>query len=586
MAKETSRPAETPYTVVARRYRPQQFADLVGQEAVARALVNALESHRVAHAYLFTGSRGVGKTSAARILAKALNCIEGPTSTPCDRCSICQSISRGEDIDVLEIDGASNRGIDEIRAIRQNISTRPSRARTKIYIVDEVHMLTPPAFNALLKTLEEPPTHVKFIFATTEVQKIPITILSRCQRFDFAGIRSSQIVQCLQAIVRAEGVQAETAALQVVARRAGGSMRDAQSLLDQLLAFAGEQLTLDTVHQLLGTATDERVSTLAGVILAHDAKQTIQLLHRCVDEGLQLGELLDQLIEYWRGLMLLHCAGNEGLELSIPDGVRQQRQQQATQLSLDTILAGLDILTLSKARLRSSSHAQVLLEMALIRLCRLEELLALPQLLQALQASERSVPTAVAGRGVTEATGSVTPEKKTSIEVSNRLTDAHNGNSMPTSEQTVAPARFSPTELPTAWEQMRQRLPGIFASQLACANLPAIIGPNLLEIRFPSEYTGAYDFCNEPEKIARISQVIQSITGQGWQVRLSLQRSLDPEASSSERFPTAVLPLPANPSEAVDPRQVPMIQRAMDVLEAQLLRCDPHFGSRDRGEPA
>ena len=194
------------YTVLARRYRPQQFSDLVGQEPVARALVNALKSNRVAHAYLFTGARGVGKTSTARILAKALNCEKGPTATPCNACDRCQSIASGDDVDVLEIDGASNRGIDEVREIRGNVQYRPSRSRFKIYIVDEVHMLTPPAFNALLKTLEEPPPHVKFIFATTEVQKIPLTILSRCQRFDFAGIGTTQIVGRLREVVKQEGM--------------------------------------------------------------------------------------------------------------------------------------------------------------------------------------------------------------------------------------------------------------------------------------------------------------------------------------------------------------------------------------------
>src|SRR5919198_2214932 len=198
-------PAAKGYTVLARRYRPQQFRDLVGQEPVAQALVNALESNRVAHAYLFTGARGVGKTSTARILAKALNCVRGPTATPCDECEICQSIASGEDVDVLEIDGASNRGIDEVREIRQNVQYRPSRTRYKIYIIDEVHMLTPPAFNALLKTLEEPPPHVKFIFATTEAQRIPVTILSRCQRFDFPGIGTPRIVERLRQVVAGEG---------------------------------------------------------------------------------------------------------------------------------------------------------------------------------------------------------------------------------------------------------------------------------------------------------------------------------------------------------------------------------------------
>src|SRR5439155_14284543 len=193
------------YTVLARRYRPQKFKDIIGQEHVAQALTNAIQSNRIAHAYLFTGARGVGKTSTARILAKALNCVKGPTPTPCDECGNCQSIATGDDIDVLEIDAASNRGIDEVREIRSNVRSRPSgRSRYKIYIIDEVHMLTREAFNALLKTLEEPPPHVKFIFATTEVQKIPVTILSRCQRFDFAGISTGRIVERLREVVKAE----------------------------------------------------------------------------------------------------------------------------------------------------------------------------------------------------------------------------------------------------------------------------------------------------------------------------------------------------------------------------------------------
>jgi DNA polymerase-3 subunit gamma/tau len=374
------------YTVLARRYRPQQFADLVGQEPIAQALVNALQSNRVAHAYLFTGARGVGKTSTARILAKALNCARGPTATPCDACEICQSIAAGEDIDVLEIDGASNRGIDEVREIRQNVQYRPSRSRYKIYIVDEVHMLTPQAFNALLKTLEEPPEHVKFIFATTEVQKIPITILSRCQRFDFGGIGTARIVERLRGLVRGEGMQADDEALELVARRAGGSMRDAQSLLDQLLAFGGDHLSSEQVHKLLGTAHDDRVQALASAVLERDPKQALTLFGQAMDEGLQSGELLDQLLDYWRDLMVVHCAGSEARDLSIASRHRETLSRQAEALKLDTILAGLDILSTTKARLRTSSHGRVLLEMALVRLGRLDDLESLSQLAEWLRA--------------------------------------------------------------------------------------------------------------------------------------------------------------------------------------------------------
>src|ERR1700722_14758977 len=215
---DAAAPPTPDYTVLARRYRPQQFSDLVGQEAVAQALINALESGRVAHAYLFTGTRGVGKTSAARILAKALNCEKGPTPKPCDQCANCKAIAAGDDQDVLEIDGASNNGVDHIRELRQNVQYKPNRSRYRIYIIDEVHMLSTPAFNALLKTLEEPPAHVKFIFATTEANDVPITVRSRCQRFDFGGISMPRIVERLKQIVKTEKKEADDEALELVAR--------------------------------------------------------------------------------------------------------------------------------------------------------------------------------------------------------------------------------------------------------------------------------------------------------------------------------------------------------------------------------
>ena len=346
MAKQKP-PADETYTVLARRYRPQTFSELVGQEAVARALVNALKGNRVAHAYLFTGARGVGKTSAARILAKALNCEKGPTPTPCNVCTNCVSITSGDDVDVIEIDGASNNSVEDA-ALRSNIGTHTTRSRYKIYIIDEVHMLSKSAFNALLKTLEEPPPHVKFIFATTEVQKIPITILSRCQRFDFSGIPTDRILAQLKMIAEREGMPADDEALELVARRGGGSMRDAESLLDQLLAFGGDRLTADQVRQLLGLAGDDRVLALAEAVVAKDAGQALALLDETVQGGLQMGELVDQLAAYWRDLMVIHCAGDQARDLSVPSRRRPDLERQAKALTLDAVLAGLDVLSATR----------------------------------------------------------------------------------------------------------------------------------------------------------------------------------------------------------------------------------------------
>ena len=299
----TATPNAGEYVVVARRYRPQSFDQLIGQSQVTQALENAIRTNRVGHAYLFTGARGVGKTSAARILAKALNCEQGPTITPCQTCDICQSVAAGSDVDVIEIDGASNRGIDEIRQLRSSIGVRPSRARSKIYIIDEVHMLTKEAFNALLKTLEEPPEHVKFVFCTTDPEKIPITVLSRCQRFDFAPIGIEAIVARLQEIVTAEGAVAGTEALELLARKASGSMRDSQSLLEQLLSFGGDDITTGSVHAMLGTADAAIVTELVAALQRRDAATALTQLDQAIASGVDVGQLAEQLVGYLRDVM-------------------------------------------------------------------------------------------------------------------------------------------------------------------------------------------------------------------------------------------------------------------------------------------
>ena len=362
------------YSVIARRYRPQLFDELVGQEHVARALQQAITSDRVGHAYLFTGARGVGKTSAARILAKALNCIHGPTPTPCNECDACRRMSTGDDMDVLEIDGASNNTVDEVRELRQNVAVRPSRARYKIYIIDEVHMLSKSAFNALLKTLEEPPEHVKFIFATTEPQKIPITILSRCQRFDFAGISSTAIQARLAQIAAAEGVQIEPAALQILSSRAAGSMRDSQSLLEQLLAVGDGRITAATVNELLGIAPAERLSELVSRLANRDAAEALAELDATLASGVEVGLLLDQLVGFFRDVMTtaVGCSADQML-YALPSQAGEVADV-GRQLGLSTILAISQVLDQTAARMRVSMHGRTLVEMAIVRICQLGEL--------------------------------------------------------------------------------------------------------------------------------------------------------------------------------------------------------------------
>jgi DNA polymerase-3 subunit gamma/tau len=574
-------PADTGYTVLARRYRPQTFADLVGQEPVAQALTNALQSGRVAHAYLFTGARGVGKTSTARILAKALNCEKGPTATPCNVCETCRSIAAGDDVDVLEIDGASNRGIDEVREIRQNVQFRPTRSRFKIYIVDEVHMLTGPAFNALLKTLEEPPSHVKFIFATTEVQKIPITILSRCQRFDFAGISTARIVACLRQVVAGEGLQAEDEALELVARRAGGSMRDAQSLLDQLLAFGENQLTAAHVHRLLGTADEDRVAELAAAVLARDGKQALALLAKSADEGVQAGEILDQLIEYWRDLMVACAAGVEGPTLGVTGRHREALKERAAQVKLDTVLAGLDILVSAKARARGSNHGRVLLEMALVRLSRLEDLVPLSQLAQLLGPAQdgggarTASPRPAAHAPAAGASAAQAP--RVTLPPESAKKKERNGSETSVNTPQLA---LTPESLPQLWPQVLEQVGLFLANHLRKAHSIAILGPNTLALHFASSYNHSYERCQEPAQVSAVEQVLQRLTGQVWKARMEMtsgepgpSASLAPGAEDTE---TSLARARREKEEAL---QAPLLKRAVEVLGAQYVNHDPGFSA-------
>ncbi len=391
------------YRVVALKYRPQTFEALIGQGHIATALSNAIIQSRVGHAYLFTGARGVGKTSSARIFAKCLNCVAGPTTTPCGKCDVCETVSTGEDVDVLEIDGASNRGIDEIRSLRSNAAIRPSRARYKIYIIDEVHMLTMQAFNALLKTLEEPPAHVKFIFCTTDPQKIPITVLSRCQRYDFSPVQTHEIAHSLRQIAEQEGVQADEQALALLARRANGSMRDSQSLLEQLFSFCDSEITVAHVHQLLGTADIGRIGEMAAAMVAHDSTTTLNLIQQACNDGVSAGQLAEQLLGYFRDAMavkvncgldaLLTCTQSELPALTTIGG----------QIGLETILSIVQLLDSAIVKMQSSLHARTLVEVAAIRICNLENLESISDLVRQLSAASAT------GAAVTRSHAPATP---------------------------------------------------------------------------------------------------------------------------------------------------------------------------------
>lgn len=376
------------YLVLARKWRPQTFQDLIGQEHVCRTLQNAIASGRVAHAFLFTGARGVGKTSAARILAKALQCEAGPAAEPCNECPACLEITSGNSVDVIEIDGASNTGVEDIRELRENIKYLPSRCRFKIFIIDEVHMLSTSAFNALLKTLEEPPSHVKFIFATTEPHKVPVTILSRCQRFDFKRIPLPRIVGLLRRIVDAEQVVVGDASLTAIARKGDGSMRDSLSTLDQVLAFCGDQVGDDEVISLLGVVDRRLLLEASRAVFARDCSACLDIVARVDSFGSNMRHFCQELIEHFRNLAVLKVAANPAEILDLAEVEMAEVREQAASAALGDIQRHLAILLKAEGEMAFSGFTRLILEMALIRMCTLLPVVPVDELIERLKTLE------------------------------------------------------------------------------------------------------------------------------------------------------------------------------------------------------
>jgi DNA polymerase-3 subunit gamma/tau len=604
------------YVVIARRYRPQRFDELIGQEHVARALEAAITSGRIGHAFLFTGARGTGKTSTARILAKALNCVHGPTPRPCNECDICRSISTGDDVDALEIDGASNRRIDEIRQLRQNVNIRPSRARFKVYIIDEVHMLTNEAFNALLKTLEEPPEHVKFIFCTTEPDDIPITILSRCQRFDFAGVDMAAIAKRLGQICRMEGVEAEPDALMLLARRAAGSMRDSQSLLEQLLAFGNQRITVQDVHEMLGTASAARVSQMVRHFANRDTAGALAELEAAVREGVDVGQLLEQLLAYCRDLMItLAGCPRETLLYTSPDE-HGDVMEMARQLGMETILAIMQIIDQTAARLRYSVHTRALAELALVRICTLENVDAISGLVAELRgaakpAGAKREPSPVVRSSGAESASTAAPAKKKWQEIDSAHGDAPPApqigiavrdassvqqplvrQSAPATELSSEEKRaaialsakswatLTAKDLVDAWETALANVGGMLAEYARGATIsmtstdapPASDtsrSPGQVVATFSSQYNFGTQYCERAENRARLEQAVGESLG--CPIRLVFVIESEREATTTVSTLAESRRTAPTRQRISEKSQHPLVRRAVDLFDARVV---------------
>ncbi len=424
-----------PYRVLARAYRSATFDEVVGQEVAATTLKNAIKSGRVHHGYLFTGTRGVGKTSMARILAKALNCLafDAPTPTPCCKCESCKAVAEGQDIDVVEIDAASNTGVDNIRELRSNATLRPARARFKVYIIDEVHMLSTGAFNALLKTLEEPPSHVKFILATTEVQKVPATIVSRCQRFDFRAIDTEAMAAHLAKVAAAEQVQTDDGVLRRVARLANGSMRDALSLLDQLLSYDPKHLTSAIVDEVLPPPHDELSAAVIGCVAERDAAGALRALDHALQTGRTVDRFCDNLIEHVRTLMLLRVCGSDTDLVDVSATMRAALAAQAEKFDAPTYVYMVALLEELRRNVKFSGAARALADAAVVRLAMSHQFTDIGALLGQLQG----------GDGATSKPPSADVKKNAAPESARREPPLSTASSGPTAVERPGPRRSS-----------------------------------------------------------------------------------------------------------------------------------------------
>lgn len=540
-----------------RKWRSQTFETVIGQEHVALTLRNALRDGRMSHAYLFTGPRGTGKTSTARILAKAINCLhESPAQRPCNSCAICTAINEGRLLDLIEIDAASNRGIDEIRDLREKIQFRPNEARYKVYIIDEVHMLTKEAFNALLKTLEEPPAHAVFVLATTEPDRVPETVRSRCQRFDFRRIPTAEIVEHLSHMVQSEGGKAESEALVAIARRSTGSMRDAISLLDQLLSYGDETLTLARVEAVLGLVNQGTIGALVDHMAEGNTGEGLALLNRLVAEGVELGQLVDQVVAYLRGVMLVRIAKSPDL-LDLPQDVRSQMARQAQRISTPVLLAAVREWTEARGALRDQVPGvpQLPLEIAFLRSAPTETATAVsvaaaaaaPAAPPATAATAAAPAEAMAAGPTTGASGPARPAAETAARRTHAAQppaatapSAQEPPAEPRSARQAAPAAQPASDgadqpLATGedlqarvnanWDRFMARLRQQYGIKIQAAlrNVKeVVVSGRTLELQFGAAHGFSRDVVNETENKLHVEDVWRQVLGEEVNVRCTL----------------------------------------------------------------
>lgn len=571
----------------ARKYRPQAFDEIVGQDHITTTLKNAILQNRVAHAYLFTGSRGVGKTTTARILAKALNCEKGPAVDFCNKCHSCAEITQGVNLDVLEIDGASNRGIDEIRALRDNVKFLPSKGKFRIYIIDEVHMLTQEAFNALLKTLEEPPPHVKFIFATTQPHKVPATILSRCQRFDFRRIPARAIFERLKAIAGAEKFDVSDDVLSLVAKYADGSMRDGQVILDQAASFSGGKVTVDDITRMLGVADEDTLFGLSGSIKERDAVKAVRIIARLVEEGKDIVQAILDLIEHFRNMALIKIGADAASAVEAGPEKMKRYEIEASKFSIEEILYVIYTLAGAIDFARKSNVPRIPFETAMIKLARLGNLTPIGDILKKLDSLVHSPqpivdsPKKTERRGIigeTQAKNAPPPDAKQDKSTSDNTNDAsrftlHERRDSPDPQAHQRSANLD--EIVSAWSRIlgfvgqKKMSSALYLQEGRPVNLAGMV----LTIGFPKSSKFHKEALESPDQRKILEESVKEILGLDVRTVIVYDDTVQASEKKAElRFESAPPEYGPDHVDAPPEEDDPIIKSARDIFGGEVIK--------------
>ena len=551
------------YEVFARKYRPQTFDDLVGQAHVSRTLKNAVAQNRLAHAYLFVGPRGIGKTSTARILAKALNCEKGPTVTPDGTCDNCREIAAGNSLDVLEIDGASNNGVEQVRELRDNVRYAPSKSRYKIYIIDEVHMLTTAAFNALLKTLEEPPPHVKFIFATTEPQKVLATIVSRCQRFDLHRIPAKLIADHLQFIAGKEKITLEPAAAHAIARGAEGGLRDAESMLDQLVAFCGEKIAETDVLNVFGFTSEQTVIDLTGKILGNETAGALDVLYEQCEAGKDMMRLMSDLISYLRDLLVFKAKPG-ALQEDVDPETQKALAAQSELIENDRLLDLIDQFAQAEGRMKWAPNKKLHFEVAIIKAIQslnqatLDEVIEkLGELRDGKTSTEKKTLIAAPESSAKPSSVAAGPSRTGIV---SPASESYAADTAASTAPRVAESANGEDDIETIWRRAFSKIPtqkAFVRNSAAVAHVLPSEGRYFI-LGFSPDQKSPMDILGTATNRKLIETLLREVSGKDWTLKLTVQ----------ENLPSKPQPSAKGPSETY--ADDPLIRDALEIFKGEL----------------